>query len=117
MQLASAAVKSGLRMILESENLAVSDLDGFFVAGAFGTSLDIENAMRIGLLPRMPLSKLVFLGNASLAGARAILLSRAERQRAERLARAGRHLALARGEDFQNRFIDALEFREWTIPS
>ncbi|MBM3311148.1 MAG: DUF4445 domain-containing protein, partial [Candidatus Aminicenantes bacterium] len=114
LQLAAAAVKTGIRMLLESEGLSVADLDGIFVAGAFGASLDAEKAMKIGLLPRSNPEKLTVVGNASLAGARAFLLSRSERRRGERLARRVRHVALAKGGDFQSQFIDALEFKEWT---
>jgi len=114
LQLAAAAVKTGIRMILEDEGLTVADLDEILVAGAFGTSLNSENAMKIGLLPRLEAGKLTVIGNASLAGARAFLLSRSERRRGESLARRVRHVALAKGGDFQSKFIEALEFKEWT---
>lgn len=114
LQLASAAVKTGIRMLLEAEGLAVSDLDGVLVAGAFGTSLNAANAVRIGLLPRIDGRRLTLLGNASLSGARAFLLSRAVRRRGQALARGVRHSSLAKSPDFQAKFIDALEFKQWT---
>jgi uncharacterized 2Fe-2S/4Fe-4S cluster protein (DUF4445 family) len=113
-QLAAAAIKTGVRLLLAAEHLTVADLSGISVAGAFGNYLNAENAMRIGLLPRLDAKKFAFLGNASLAGARAFLLSRAERRRGERLARSVRHLSLAQDGDFQSQFIEALEFQEWT---
>jgi uncharacterized 2Fe-2S/4Fe-4S cluster protein (DUF4445 family) len=112
-QLAAAAVKTGLRMLLAAEDLEIGDLDQVFVAGAFGASLDVENAVRIGLLPRLPEGRIRFVGNTSLEGARAMLLSRAERRLAVRIAGQVGHLPLAQDEAFQRMFVDALEFREW----
>jgi uncharacterized 2Fe-2S/4Fe-4S cluster protein (DUF4445 family) len=113
-QLAAAAVKTGIRMLLDENGLATADLDGIFVAGAFGNYLNIANSMRLGLLPRCDRSRIHFVGNSSLAGARALLLSRSERARCEKLAKKVRHVSLARGAEFQNIFIEALEFKPWT---
>jgi uncharacterized 2Fe-2S/4Fe-4S cluster protein (DUF4445 family) len=113
LQLAAAAIKSGLRLVLEANDLAFGELDAMYIAGAFGTSLDVDNAVRIGLLPRLAAGRIVFVGNASLAGARALLLVRPERRRAERLARSVRHLSLALGGSFERTFVEALEFKPW----
>lgn len=56
------------------------------IAGNFGQSLDIEQAVRIGLLPDIPRERIQFIGNSSLAGARTALLSRAAWQRAQEIA-------------------------------
>jgi len=112
-QLAAAAVKTGIRMLLAAEELEIADLDQVLVAGAFGASLDVENAVRIGLLPRIPEGRIRFVGNTSLEGARAMLLSRVERGLAARIAGQVGHLPLAQDDAFQRMFVDALEFREW----
>jgi len=96
-QLAVAAIKSGVRMMLDEAGLGVSDLDGIFVAGAFGASLNVRNAMAIWLLPSVPENKVVFVGNSSLAGARKI-----------------KHISLASGRAFQDRFITALELEHYS---
>jgi uncharacterized 2Fe-2S/4Fe-4S cluster protein (DUF4445 family) len=113
-QLAAAAVKTGIRMLLEAEGLSIPDLDEVYVAGAFGSYLDLGNAMALGLLPLVAREKIRFIGNSSLAGARAMLLSMAERERCEALAGRIGHESLARGSAFQSLFVDALEFREWS---
>jgi len=113
-QLAAAAVKTGVQMLLEAERLDVASLDEVIVAGAFGTYLDLENAMALGLLPRVPMEKIRFVGNSSLAGARAMLLSREERARCEALSGRVGHENLAQGPAFQARFVAALEFKEWS---
>lgn len=112
-QLAAAAVKTGLRLLLDELRLEVGDLDGLVVAGAFGNLLNIRNAIAIGLLPRLDPKKIVFVGNASLAGARVLLLSRSERRRCERLVRRIRHISLASRETFQKTFVEALAFEPW----
>jgi uncharacterized 2Fe-2S/4Fe-4S cluster protein (DUF4445 family) len=112
-QLAAAAVKTGLRLLLDELRLEVRDLDGLVVAGAFGNSLNIRNAITLGLLPRLDPKKIVFVGNASLTGARVLLLSRTERSRCERLVRRIRHISLASRETFQKTFVEALAFEPW----
>ena len=112
-QLAVAAVKTGIRILLAKNKMAVKDLDGIFVAGAFGNYLNIPHSMKLGLLPCIDRKKIFFVGNSSLAGAKALLLSRPERIRCERLANRVRHLSLAKDAEFQTMFIEALEFKAW----
>ncbi|MCX6565271.1 MAG: ASKHA domain-containing protein [Candidatus Aminicenantes bacterium] len=112
-QLASAAVKAGMRMLLESAHLGVEELDEVLVAGAFGAYLNVDNAAAIGLLPRLPGGRVKFVGNTSLEGARALLLSGRERLRAESFPRIIRHLPLAQDKAFQQIFVEELSFREW----
>jgi uncharacterized 2Fe-2S/4Fe-4S cluster protein (DUF4445 family) len=109
-QLAVAAVRSGVRLMLREFRLTVADLDRVIVAGAFGSSLDIGNAVALGLLPDVPPEKIAFIGNASLAGARLLLLSRPARSVAETLAAKISHISLATRPDFQDEFVQALEF-------
>ncbi len=109
-QLAVAAVRSGVRLMLREFRLRVADLDRILVAGAFGSSLDIGNAVALGLLPDVPVERIAFIGNASLAGARLLLLSRPARTVAESLAAKVSHVSLATRPDFQDEFVQALEF-------
>jgi uncharacterized 2Fe-2S/4Fe-4S cluster protein (DUF4445 family) len=113
MQLACAAIKTGMRLMLKKNHLSEADLEAIYIAGAFGNYLNIENSMRIGLLPRLDHRRLVFIGNSSLAGARLILISRAEREKAESLIRRVRYVSLAAEPEFQDYFIKALEFSGW----
>ena len=112
-QLAAAAVKTGMRALLASENLSAGDLDEILVAGAFGARLNIVHAEEIGLLPRLSGNRVKFVGNTSLEGARALLLSRRERLAAEQIARDVRHLPLAQNAAFQQTFIESLAFDPW----
>jgi uncharacterized 2Fe-2S/4Fe-4S cluster protein (DUF4445 family) len=109
-QLAVAAVRSGVELMLREVRLEVGSLDRILVAGAFGSSLDVANAQAIGLLPDVPVEKIVFIGNASLAGARLLLISRPSRTVAETLAAKVAHVSLATRPEFQDEFVRALEF-------
>ncbi|MBN1223323.1 MAG: DUF4445 domain-containing protein [Candidatus Aminicenantes bacterium] len=116
-QLAIAAIKSGVRMILKKFHLQKHELDGVFIAGAFGNYLNIENSMKLGLLPAIDTEKIIFIGNSSLAGARALLLSQEARKKARSLIKKIQYISLATDPQFQDFFIDALEFGDRSGPS
>jgi uncharacterized 2Fe-2S/4Fe-4S cluster protein (DUF4445 family) len=109
-QLAVAAIKSGIQMMLKIHKLKKDDLDGIFIAGAFGNYLSIQNAMTLGLLPSIDPKKIFFIGNSSLAGAKALLLSEHAKQKTEALVRKIRYVSLATNPMFQDYFIAALDF-------
>jgi len=113
LQLSCAAVKSGVRIMLARQGLTAADLDGVFIAGAFGSYLNIENSTALGLLPGIDGGRLTFIGNSSLAGARLLLVSKSERERAEALIQSVRYVSLASDPEFQDQFINALDFAPW----
>jgi uncharacterized 2Fe-2S/4Fe-4S cluster protein (DUF4445 family) len=110
MQLACAAVKTGIKMMLEEHHLTNDQLDGVYIAGAFGNYLNIKNSMKIGLLPQIDEEKIIFVGNAALAGAKTLLISTTSRNSVENLVRKIRFVSLASRPSFQKKFVDALEF-------
>jgi len=110
-QLAAAAVKAGVRMMLREFRVSPGGLDGVLLAGAFGNSVNIENAMQLGLIPIMPPDRVAFVGNSSLAGAKKLLLSAPARAEAEDLVGRIRHFSLAADARFQDEFVAALEFK------
>jgi len=112
-QLAVGAVRSGVRLMLREFRLKTDDLSRILVAGAFGSSLDVANAVALGLLPDVPLEKIAFIGNSSLAGARLFLVSRPARTAAEALSAGIGHVSLASRPDFQDEFVRALEFKRY----
>lgn len=81
-----AALYAGSRILLANAGLSFDDVERIFIAGNFGQSLEIEQAVRIGLLPDIPRERIQFIGNSSLAGARQALLSRSAWQRAQNIA-------------------------------
>lgn len=111
-QLAIAAIKTGIRMMLQIHKLKKEDLDSIFIAGAFGNFLNIKNSIRIGLLPQIDPKKISFLGNSALQGAKAILLSQKARKEVETLIKRIQFISLASDQTFQKEFIEALQFPE-----
>lgn len=81
-----AALYAGSRILLSSVGLGFADVERLLIAGNFGHSLDIEQAVRIGLLPDIPRERIRFIGNSSLDGARLALLSGQARARALEVA-------------------------------
>ncbi len=114
LQLAAGAIKTGVKMMLAGAGLRAADLDGLMIAGAFGNTLNIGRAMAVGLLPVIDPARIAFLGNASLAGARALLVSQASRTRLEGSLGAIRHLSLASEASFQDHFLASLDFVPWS---
>jgi len=80
------------------------------LAGGFGNYLSITSALRIGLIPALPPERIRYVGNAAAVGAQLALVSEPERARAHRLARSIGHVSLAAHPDFQDVFVEAMNF-------
>jgi len=80
------------------------------LAGGFGNFIRRSNAIRIGLLPPVPTSRVEFVGNAASEGAKMALLSRSCRRDAELISRNTEYVELASRPDFQNLFAEHLMF-------
>jgi len=106
-QLAKAAIRTGIKMLLEKNGLSEYDIDQVIVAGAFGSYLDMESAMVIGMFPRLPLDRFHQVGNAAGTGAKMSLISRTKRAEAQRIARQIRYIELAGEPNFKEIFLEA----------
>ncbi|MDD1664802.1 MAG: ASKHA domain-containing protein, partial [Methanomicrobiales archaeon] len=113
LKLAKAAVAAGAAILLEHAGIGAGSLSRLFLAGAFGTHIDVTNAKRIGMLPGIPPARVVKVGNASIEGAALALLSRDCRRRGEELAGEITHVSLEQDPAFQDRFVEELCFREY----
>jgi uncharacterized 2Fe-2S/4Fe-4S cluster protein (DUF4445 family) len=110
-QLGSGAVRAGIILLLRQAGLDVSDLGLVLIAGGFGNFIRRSSAQRIGLLPGgIDHTRIRYVGNVSLAGAQAALLSGDARRVGEDLARRVKHVELSTMEGFQDAFADAMFF-------
>jgi uncharacterized 2Fe-2S/4Fe-4S cluster protein (DUF4445 family) len=110
LQLAKGAIRSAVDALLQEAGLKPVSLKKVYVAGAFGSHVDAESLLQIGVLPEMPKETIGAVGNSSLAGAAMVLFSAEVRSEAEALARRIRHLPLETREDYQEMFVEALGF-------
>jgi uncharacterized 2Fe-2S/4Fe-4S cluster protein (DUF4445 family) len=106
--LAKAAIQTGYNLLLQHQKLKPAKLGHVFIAGAFGNFLNPASAQRIGLIPKIPLDKVSFVGNTALSGAQLALLSTTQRKHATRLAKSVEFVDLARHSDFAKTYAASL---------
>ncbi|MBI3040425.1 MAG: DUF4445 domain-containing protein, partial [Chloroflexi bacterium] len=94
--------------LVKSVGMTCHDLEQVIIAGAFGSHLDIEKAITIGLLPELPLDRFVFIGNGSLLGAKLTSFSTDMLDDARRVAQVMTNFELSEDTTFMNNYIAAL---------
>ncbi|MFH1201383.1 MAG: ASKHA domain-containing protein [Candidatus Omnitrophota bacterium] len=107
---AKAAIFSATSSLAKHMGIELSKINKFFIAGGFGTYLDIDNAVRIGLLPDLPREKFSFVGNSSLFGAREILFSSQAFSKAKEIAGKMTYYELSVEPDYMEEYMAALFF-------
>ena len=110
LQFAKAAIATGWRILLEEAGLEPGDIQQVLLAGSFGSYLSPANAIRIGLVPEIPVLRVVSAGNVAGEGAKMALLSVRERAGGLALLEEVRYVELSDRTDFNDRFIDQLAF-------
>ena len=111
-QLAKGAIRTGMECLLRHARLTYGDLDQVVIAGAFGTFVDVESAVTIGLFPPLPLDRFLQVGNAAGVGAKLALISRSQRALATELGKQISYLELMAQPDFTMVFAEAMLFPE-----
>lgn len=106
--LAKAAIVTGIRLLLQGADLTPEDIQEVVVAGAFGSHLKVTSALVIGMFPSLSPALFHQVGNAAGAGTRAVLVSREERRRAERIAATIEHMELTTLPSFQDVYFSSL---------
>lgn len=109
-QLAKGAIYAGIVLLLKKAKLSVSQLDHIDLAGAFGSNIDLNKAIHIGLLPPIGADKINYIGNGALDGASRVLLGEISKIEVERISKKIKHLELALSDDFQDEFLKAMNF-------
>jgi uncharacterized 2Fe-2S/4Fe-4S cluster protein (DUF4445 family) len=111
-QLAKAAIRTGIELLLRDRDLQEDDIELVVIAGAFGSYIDVGSAIAIGLLPALPLDRFKQVGNAAGVGVRQLLASRQARVRGRELARRCRYVELSTRGDFQKTFLHNIGFKQ-----
>ena len=111
-QLAKAAIASGIRILAEQAGAALADIEKVYLAGGFGNFIGLDSACRIGLFPAALRAKIVPVGNAAGSGSVRLLVSEQARRSAEALRQVTRCVELAATPDFNDVYTDELLFED-----
>jgi uncharacterized 2Fe-2S/4Fe-4S cluster protein (DUF4445 family) len=106
LQLAKSAIRVGIETLIEASGIQSSDLESFVIAGAFGSYINIESAIKIGMFPDIERERFQQVGNAAGTGARQALISKTLRQTAAEVARRVEYIELTNHPEFQNWFMN-----------
>jgi uncharacterized 2Fe-2S/4Fe-4S cluster protein (DUF4445 family) len=110
LQFAKAAIATGWRILLEEAGIEADELQQVLLAGSFGSYLSPTSAIRLGLVPNLPVERVVSVGNVAGEGAKMVLLSMRERQGAMALLGEVEYVELSNRADFNDRFVDQMPF-------
>jgi len=109
-QLAKGAIRAGVEVLLREAGIGYEDVQDFIIAGAFGTYLDLESALRVGMFPPLPPERFRQAGNAAGMGAKQLLISKKTREKAAEMVRDARYVELTTHPAFADIYVRALSF-------
>ncbi|OQX88432.1 hypothetical protein B6D60_02250 [candidate division KSB1 bacterium 4484_87] len=112
LQLGKGAIAAGIEIMCKELGISTSDIEEILIAGAFGSYLNKNNARAIGLIPNVPLERVKYVGNAASLGAKKFLLSKRERDEAEKIIRQTEYIELSSRLDFQEVFAEKMFFEK-----
>lgn len=102
-----AAIYSAISTLIESMGMSVDDIEQLYLAGGFGNYLDIRSAITIGMLPDVPVSKVRFVGNTSVIGAKMALFSQDAYETARAIASRMTYFDLMSNNRYMEEYMSA----------
>ena len=102
------AVYAAMQSLVKYIGTSMDQLDTLYVAGGFGSYLNISKAISIGLLPDIPEEKIEFIGNSSLTGARMALLSEAAFEKCIAISKSMTNIELSQYQPFMDEYVASL---------
>jgi uncharacterized 2Fe-2S/4Fe-4S cluster protein (DUF4445 family) len=115
LQLAKAAIRAGIQILLEHNGVSEQQIDKVVIAGAFGSYIDLSNSIAIGLLPSLPLDRFRQVGNAAGTGAKLALVSMTKRSHARDISNRTNYIELATYPTFQTIFTQACDIGPYRV--
>lgn len=109
-QLAKAAIAAGMEILMEAACVSPDDVAALYIAGGFGSHLNVASAAAIGLLPPALAGRTRMIGNASLTGASLALLNCEARRAMSRIAASAVHVNLGGSARFNARYVENMLF-------
>ncbi|MHC4267302.1 MAG: ASKHA domain-containing protein [Planctomycetota bacterium] len=101
------AIYAAVSLLIESMGLSINDVHRVYLAGGFGNYLNVRNAITIGMLPDMPASRIKFVGNTSLTGAKMALLSEEAFETVQNIASQMTYFDLMGNQKYMEEFMSA----------
>lgn len=111
-QLAKAAIAAGMETLLETAGASMEEITTLYIAGGFGSHLNVQSAAVIGLLPAALTERTAILGNAALSGAARVLLNVKEQAELRKIAALASHVNLGGNPRFNEKYIEQMMFGE-----
>ncbi|MCL2136313.1 MAG: ASKHA domain-containing protein [Coriobacteriia bacterium] len=111
-QLGISAVYSGLMVLLDTAGIGIDDIDHLDIAGGFGKYINKESAAILGLFPKAWLDRTNSIGNSSVEGASAVLLSSAARNDTQNIHDLAEYIELSLSPKFNEYFVENMMFPE-----
>lgn len=109
-QLAKAATYAGILSLLSAAGCTAGDVKTLYIAGGFGSHLNLRSAVRIGLIPELLASRVQVIGNAALDGAAMLLMDKSKRETIAAFRENTVHVRLDGNPEFADRYVDAMLF-------
>jgi len=103
-----AAMFAGCQTLIKSMGSRCAEVERVIIAGTFGSNIDIENAITIGLLPDLPRDRFIFIGNGSLLGARLTSFSEELLRDGQKIASMMTNIELSENTDFMSNYMAAM---------
>ena len=101
------AIYAAVSILVESMGLSIDDVHCVYLAGGFGNYLNVRNAITIGMLPDMPTSRIKFVGNTSLTGAKMALISEEAFEAVQNIASQMTYFDLMGNQKYMEEFMSA----------
>ena len=109
-QMAKAAIRAGVDILVKKAGIAFDEVDDCYLAGGFGTKIDITKAAGIGLIPKELEVKTIPVGNTVLAGTKEVLLGRISKDELEKIQTMADVINLAEENDFEELYLSYMDF-------
>ena len=111
-QLAKAALRSGIEILMREAGITADEIDTLYLAGGFGSAIHPESAVRIGMIPQALLPKISVLGNAASYGALRYVTEKEADQTARIISSASKHIELSAHAGFSNEYMGRMLFAQ-----
>ena len=110
LQFAKASIATGWALLVEELKVDATEIQQVLLAGSFGSYLSPTSAVNIGLVPKLPILRIISAGNVAGEGAKMVLLSANERKGVQTLLDEVEYIELSDRADFNDKFVQNLSF-------